>query len=82
MAEQKQARLISEQDAAEYCGVGVSVFLTEFPYPPIRLRGRKLFDLKIIDQWLDGLSGIKSDEPPESEGDAYEQRQKRKRRAA
>ena len=54
-------RMLDRQNAAEYCGVSVNHFLQHCPVQPFEgFVGRKLWDRKAIDEWLDG---------PEKRGD-------------
>lgn len=53
-------RLISRQEASDYCGVSVVTFdrLVRRSILPPRIRGTKLWDRKAIDHALDKLSGL------------------------
>lgn len=49
-------RMVTEKDAAEYCGLPAKMFRHVSPVTPIEMPGgRKLFDLRDLDVWLDGL---------------------------
>lgn len=51
-------RMVSEKEAAEYCGRPVGKFKAACPVPPVEFPdGAKLFDLRDLDAWLDGLKG-------------------------
>ncbi|KAA5606347.1 helix-turn-helix domain-containing protein [Roseospira marina] len=47
-------RLLSEQQAAAYCGVTGETFRRHIPVAPRRLGRRVLYDRRDIDRWLDG----------------------------
>lgn len=52
-----EPRLLSRREAAAYCGVGCELFEQTVPVPAIRCFGnRKLWDRRVLDRWLDGLS--------------------------
>lgn len=53
-----QPRLLSKADAAAYCGLSLSAFLTICPVRPIAFSGdRRLdrFDIVELDKWIDGF---------------------------
>jgi len=59
-------RLVDINAAAEYCGISPATFerrLVNGPdgprLRPVRIGNRKLYDLRAIDRWLDGLAGLK-----------------------
>lgn len=51
-----QRRMLSQSEAAMYCGLPVKKFPMICSVPPTELGGKKLFDKKRLDQWLDELS--------------------------
>jgi hypothetical protein len=54
-------RLLSRKAAAAYCGmVGETFDKHVRPHvPPVKIEtGRKLWDVRALDQWLDQLSGL------------------------
>lgn len=58
-------RLLSRDEAAAYCGVGVELFEQTVAVNPLRCFGsRKLWDIKALDRWLDRLSNL--DDAPRS----------------
>jgi len=48
-------RLLSQEDAAKYCGLPKSSFPTVCPIAPIRLRAKTLWDRIDLDRWIDDL---------------------------
>jgi hypothetical protein len=53
------ARLLTERQAASYCGVGLATFRMLCPVRPVALaKSKRLerFDVVALDQWIDGLS--------------------------
>jgi hypothetical protein len=53
-------RLLSRGEAASYCGVS-AIHVAEHvasKVPPSQLGGRKLWDIRSLDQWLDQQSGL------------------------
>ena len=53
--------MLSVREAAEYCGLGLKAFPRECSISPIEMpNGHKLYDMRDLDTWLDGL---KSEEP-------------------
>ena len=46
------ARCLSKQQAAQYLGIGVTLF-TEFGVPSIKLGRRIVYDVLDLDRWLD-----------------------------
>ena len=51
-------RMLSEREAAEYCGLQTKSFRIDCPVLPVTLPGgRQMFDLRDLDQWLDDLKG-------------------------
>ena len=75
-------RLISAPAAASYCGVSAKTFSSQVrPFvPPICFGGRRLWDIRQLDAYIDQLSGTASQQFEDSEN-AYEKRQRRKRKA-
>lgn len=51
-----EPRMLSRDQAANYCGVSVPTFEGWCPVIPIRERNRVLYDRAKIDRWLDSLS--------------------------
>jgi hypothetical protein len=63
-------RLLTREQAAEYCGVSVDAFEARCPVRPHQWGRRKLYDRKLLDLTLDQWSGIRassSDDEPENE---------------
>lgn len=51
-------RMLSEKEAAEYCGRPVARFRSACTVPPVEFPdGAKLFDMRDLDAWLDTLKG-------------------------
>lgn len=49
-------RMLTEREAAEYCGRTVRTFKGECPVAPIAFgNGDKRFDIQDLDRWLDSL---------------------------
>jgi hypothetical protein len=54
-------RMLSARGAAEYCGIGIKGFGNECAIAPVQMpNGTKLYDMRDLDIWLDGL---KNDAP-------------------
>lgn len=52
-------RLLTTTQAAAYCGVAEERFEQSVGIAPVRVFGtRKLWDVKALDRWLDGVSGL------------------------
>ena len=53
-------RLLSLDAAAAYCGVMPATFETHVrPHvPPVEIGARRLWDVKVLDRWLDERSGL------------------------
>lgn len=51
-----ERRLISQAEAAKYCSLPAKKFPMICRVAPIDLDGKKLFDKKQIDRWLDELN--------------------------
>jgi hypothetical protein len=48
--------MLSERDAAEYCGLSARRFAFECPVKPVEMPGGvKLFDIRDLDDWIDHL---------------------------
>lgn len=50
-------KMLDRRTAAEYCGVSVNHFLTHCPVAPTLIGGKKLWNRRGIDAWLDGPIG-------------------------
>jgi hypothetical protein len=62
-----EPRLLTQGQAAAYCGVSVGVFTKACPIVPVKLLGRvPRYDRASLDTWLDSLSEFR---PRDSEGD-------------
>ena len=49
-------RIVSEREAAGYCGLQVKYFKTDCPVKPVALpRGKTAYDMQDLDRWLDTL---------------------------
>jgi hypothetical protein len=48
-----EPRLLSQAEAARYCGVGVAMLKAECPVIPIKIRSRVLYDRQALDRWID-----------------------------
>lgn len=46
-------RLLSQAEAAAYCGIGVDLLKAECPVIPIKIRSRVLYDRVALDRWID-----------------------------
>ncbi len=51
-----QRRMLSQSEAAMYCGLPVKKFPVICNVAPTEIGGKKLFDKKRLDRWLDELS--------------------------
>jgi hypothetical protein len=53
-------RLLSRADAAVYCGMSPNHFEQHVGsmVPPVRIGKRNLWDIKVLDRWLDQQSGL------------------------
>jgi predicted DNA-binding transcriptional regulator AlpA len=59
-------RLLTINEAADYCGIGRESFADHCPVKPVRIRpGQRglRYDLRAIDAWIDSLS-----DPNEAQG--------------
>lgn len=51
-----EPRMLTQAQAAEYCGVGIKAFKSVCPISPTQLRdGLLRYDRYRLDQWLDSL---------------------------
>jgi hypothetical protein len=51
-------RMLSAGEAASYCGLPLKRFPTECNVTPVAMPGgRKLYDIRELDTWLDALKG-------------------------
>jgi hypothetical protein len=58
-----EPRLLTRAQAAAYCGMSLPTFERLCPVDPVDLRMRGyLDDRKVLDRWIDGLSGPRSQE--------------------
>ena len=48
-----EPRLLSREQAANYCGLSLPTFQAECPVIPIKIRTRILYDRQEIDRWID-----------------------------
>ena len=54
----KPVRLMTKGDAAEHCCRSSRVFASECPVPPLIMsNGDVLYDIRDLDDWIDGLKG-------------------------
>lgn len=62
-------RLLCQDAAAAYCGVIADTFDKHIrPHvPPVEIGSRRLWDVKVLDRWLDEQSGL-ADAPRPLEG--------------
>jgi hypothetical protein len=61
-----EPRLLTQRQAAAYCGLCISLFKKACPVVPVQLLGRvPRYDRASLDAWLDSLSTFR----PDSEGD-------------
>jgi hypothetical protein len=56
-------RLLNRRAAAAYCGVSTNTFLAHVPVAPKLLGAKRLWDVRDIDKWLDGLGGTQYSAP-------------------
>lgn len=55
-------RLLKPRDAAEYCGMTVKRFPSECRVSPIAMpSGDKLYDIRDLDSWIDGMKSGATD---------------------
>ena len=51
-------RMLSEREAADYCGLPFKAFRVGCPVTSIQMPGgRRAFDMRDLDDWLDNLKG-------------------------
>ena len=48
-----EKRMMSEAEASSYCGLPVKHFKTACPVNLVNLGGRKVYDKRDLDQWID-----------------------------
>ena len=54
----RPARMLPLKDAANYCGIPARRFPAECEVPPVEMpHGKRLYDIRDLDTWLDGLKG-------------------------
>lgn len=53
-------RMLTDREAAEYCGLPLKKFSHYCPVQPVKLPGGDLrYDIRDLDEWLDGMkSGL------------------------
>ncbi|MDA4845916.1 hypothetical protein [Hoeflea poritis] len=55
-------RMLSVREAAEYCGLNVRQFPVYTGISPIEMpNGKKLYDMRDLDAWIEGLKGDRPD---------------------
>lgn len=54
-------RMLSNIEAAAYCGVSVNHFNAHVRVQPVKIGERKLWDREALDRWLDQLGGTRYD---------------------
>lgn len=54
---QVEPRLLSQQQAAAYCGVSVGMFKDRITIAPVALGRRRLYDREDLDRFIDSLKG-------------------------
>ena len=53
-----EPRMLTQQQAADYCGIGVPAFKDACPVAPTSIRdGLRRYDRYKLDAWLDSLAG-------------------------
>lgn len=51
-------RMLTERDAADYCGLPVKHFRSDCAVAPVTMpRGKLLYDIRDLDSWIDSLKG-------------------------
>lgn len=50
-----EPRLLSQDEAATYCGLSAPTFKSACPVIPIKIRSRVLYDRRAVDAWVDTL---------------------------
>jgi hypothetical protein len=53
-------RGLSEEEAAEYCGVAPNTLARHGPSPTKITKRKKVYDRRVLDRWLDELAGLPS----------------------
>lgn len=51
-------RMLSVGEAGAYCGISAKSLRRHCPVQPQKIGRRQLYDRKLLDMWLDRLSGI------------------------
>lgn len=60
-------RMLTKAEAAHYCGMKVKHFEIDCPVRPVRVANHDLrWDIRDLDEWLDGLKDTKVDETVDS----------------
>jgi len=55
-------RMLTAREAAEYCGLPAKRFQGECGVPPVAMpSGTRLYDMRDLDTWIDGLKAGASD---------------------
>jgi hypothetical protein len=52
-----EQRLLSLEEAANYCGVSIGLFKERFTITPIAVGRRRLYDRHDLDRFIDSLKG-------------------------
>ena len=55
-----EPRLISTGDAIKYCGVSREYLRANYPGRIIQIGSRLKWDIRILDRWIDAMSGLDS----------------------
>jgi hypothetical protein len=59
-------RMLTPRDAAEYCGVPAKQFPTQCGVSPLEMpNGARLYDMRDLDRWIDGLKANHPDNDEE-----------------
>ena len=61
---QIEPRLLSQEQAATYCGVGIDLLKAECPVIPIKIRSKILYDRRALDRWIDDSAGRPNESQP------------------
>lgn len=59
-----EPRLLSQSQAAAYCGIGVELLKAECPVIPIKIRSRLLYDRQALDRWIDARAVTTTESGP------------------
>lgn len=60
-----QPRMLTQANAAKYCGISVPTFVAICPVKRTQLRtGLMRYDIRKLDAWLDSIGGIGTSERP------------------